>query len=121
MNRNNIIGYQPKQPRGATKPPRGGTGESGHAIQLRKEDDDDLPHLSGKARCLQCKHEWVAVCPVGTEWLECPECHSIKGHMLYSCLREDTAHWTCGCGNDLFYVVPEGIYCPNCGEWQNGY
>jgi hypothetical protein len=32
-------------------------------LQLKKDRE---PHLSGMARCLACRHEWVAVAPVGT-------------------------------------------------------
>jgi Zn finger protein HypA/HybF involved in hydrogenase expression len=35
---------------------------------------DSRFHISGKARCLACKHEWAAVSLVGTVWLECPAC-----------------------------------------------
>lgn len=116
---NNIIGYQPKA-RGETRPPKGGTGESSRVLSFPKKEDQ-LPHLSGKAKCMQCKHEWVAVCPAGTDWLECPKCHSMKGFMKYHCDRDDSAHWTCNCGNDLFFILPEGTLCPNCGTWQTGF
>ena len=36
--------------------------------------DDQWCH--GKAECLQCGHEWVAVWPLGADELECPACGS---------------------------------------------
>ena len=84
-------------------------------------EEDNIPHLSGTAVCMQCKEEWVAVVPAGTVWLECPKCGSMKGLMKYSCERKDTMHWTCQCGSQLFHITQEGTYCPNCGTWQCGY
>lgn len=76
--------------------------------------------LCGKARCLACRHEWQAVAPVGTVWLDCPACSLERGRFLGPAQR-DGAHWHCGCGNDIFYVTPDGFYCPNCGEQQHGF
>jgi len=90
----------------------------GQVIALKKNEDD--PYLSGDAHCMSCKHTWVAVCPVGTIWLECPKCGSLKGLMDFKVIRDD-ARWTCNCGNNLFHVTMEGYYCPNCGEWQVGF
>jgi Zn finger protein HypA/HybF involved in hydrogenase expression len=87
----------------------------------KKEEKEKNPHLEGKARCLDCKHEWEAVAPAGTEWLECPECHSIKGRFVYHFEPETFTKWVCNCGNDLFYATPDGYFCPNCGEWQTGF
>lgn len=78
-------------------------------------------HNSGKARCMACRHEHVAVAPVGVVWMECPECHAMKALFIGACERQGEAHWTCNCGNDLFHATPEGFYCPNCGEWQKGF
>lgn len=38
--------------------------------------DERRPHKVDIVRCLQCKHEWVAVAPVTTEYTcyECPVC-----------------------------------------------
>lgn len=82
--------------------------------------DERRPHNAGQARCLDCKHEWAAVCPVGTTWLECPACTLFRGRMIGQHER-DGPHWFCHCGNELFYVTPDGTYCPNCGEWQRGF
>ncbi len=83
-----------------------------------KERDD--PHSAGKAHCTACKHEWVGVVPVGTVWLTCPGCGAQKGLLTYPCER-DGLHWTCVCGNQLFNVMREGLYCPNFGDWQQGF
>ena len=84
-------------------------------ISAKKERD---PHISGQARCMDCKHEWQAVAPVDTWWLECPSCSLPKGRFIGTFQKSDR-HWTCHCGNDLFHVAPAGIYCPNCGDWQS--
>lgn len=85
----------------------------------REPKPADDSHNSGKARCLDCTHEWVAVAPGGTTWLECPQCKTFKGRYLGPCQRAKGAdHWHCACGNDLFHAMREGVYCPCCGEWQ---
>ena len=80
---------------------------------------DHLPHCHGDALCLDCKHEWVARATLPTEWLECPNCGLEKGRFKYTYVRGDV-HWEGECGNDLFKITPQGIYCPNCGVWQVG-
>lgn len=72
------------------------------------------PHLSGRALCLSCKHEWEAVAPAGTKELECPNCHTEHGRFMYPIVREEL-HWNCNCGNDLFHITPTYCYCPVCG------
>jgi len=79
--------------------------------------DEYRPHLSGKARCLSCLHEWQAVAPVPTTWMECPECGCEHGRFVAQ-IEQDGPHWHCACGNDLFYRVPEGWYCPMCGLYH---
>jgi hypothetical protein len=91
-----------------------------NVIDLSRARADREPRLSGKARCLACRHEWVAVAPVGTRWMECPSCTLERGRFVAQ-VERNCAHWHCGCGCDLFYVVEDGIYCPNCGEWQHGF
>ena len=83
--------------------------------------EENTPHLSGSARCLGCKHEWVAVAPVGTSWLECPSCRLGKGRYV-STFMEDDSHWHCDCGNELFACSQRyGWYCPMCGACQKGW
>lgn len=82
------------------------------AARLERE-----PHSTGLAVCLDCKHEWQAVAPAEVMWLECPACGLERGRFKHHHEREDM-HWECACGNDLFSITPEGVYCPNCGAWQ---
>ena len=79
-------------------------------------DNDYDPHGAGLARCVCCKHEWHAVAPVGTLWLECPSCGIHKGTWAYPYdLNEGELYRACNCGNELFVVTPDRILCPNCG------
>ena len=89
-------------------------------IKLKEYKEENTPHLSGEARCIACKHEWVAVCPTSVAFFECPNCGLHKGSMKFEVIR-DGPHWKCNCGNDLFFMMPSGMYCPVCGEFQNGY
>ena len=89
-------------------------------ISLAARREENMPHVSGIAICLDCKHEWAAVAPVGVVWLECPSCSLARGRFKYQHER-DGEQWKCNCGNDLFHVKPEGIYCPNCGVWCEGF
>lgn len=91
-----------------------------NAIDLAAARAERTPHLSGAAICLACRHEWVAVAPVGTVWMECPSCSLLRGRMAHPVVVGDE-HWECFCGNDLFRLSPRGAYCPNCGEMQEGY
>lgn len=88
--------------------------------KIIKFPEPEKPHKTGKAVCLACGNEWVAVSPIGTVWLECPECKTVKGLEKFTCVRE-TSHWECNCGNDLFHATPDGFYCPKCGAWANGF
>ena len=88
-----------------------------NVIELRPKSD---PHGSGHAFCLQCGHEWMAIAPVGETRFECPECHTHKGLWKFEfapkvgdMVRE------CRCGNQLFYIKPEGHMCANCGTVQD--
>jgi len=76
---------------------------------------------------MSCSHEWIAVAPAGATWLECPECHTMKGLFKHACLKSAENNdgwepwWTCSCGNELFVVYRNGIMCPNCGKEQSGF
>lgn len=81
--------------------------------------DDEGSHGSGEAVCISCKHEWAAVAPVGTTELECPQCARHMGRFKFKwAVPSTTSVWNCNCGNDLFYMTPEGHLCPNCGTYQ---
>ena len=91
----------------------------GEVIDLDKRRFN--PTLSGKAICLCCKHEWVAVVPAGTIELECPECSTMKGVMKYPCSPANRVVWECGCGCQLMYMTPDGCYCHVCGVKAEGF
>jgi len=93
--------------------------ENSKVIDFAEAQEENTPHGSGNAKCMACQHEWVAVAPLGTVWLECPECHLTQGHFVYTFCRWEDRHWTCDCGNDMFHMTPAGFYCPRCGNWQD--
>lgn len=86
----------------------------------RAPPEEEKPHAYGTAICIDCKHEWMAVAPLETKWLECPQCSLIRGRFKYT-YHKDHPHWECTCGNDLFCVTPQGYYCPNCSNWASGF
>lgn len=92
--------------------------ERAKIVALPERED---PHNCGTSRCMACGHEDVTVAPVGVVWMECSACHAQKALFVGACEQQGAAHWTCACGNDLFHVTPEGLYCPNCGAWQQGF
>jgi Zn finger protein HypA/HybF involved in hydrogenase expression len=79
------------------------------------------PHLSGKARCTACGHEWVAVAPVGTLWFDCPACHTERGLYVAPITDVDgSSHiFLCPCGGDAFAIhLFDGVaivHCVRCG------
>ena len=95
----------------------------GEIVKFEREPDG--PWIEGRAKCLDCRHEWEAVGPVGTTHLECPLCATKKGVMIAPCDAADgEGVWTCACGCDLFKIVANhGIYkwtiCLRCGSPQN--
>lgn len=92
----------------------------GKVVQLFRQAEPEVPHGTGEAFCLQCDHVWQAVAPVGTTQLECPECHTMKGLMKYPhAPAEGTLVRECRCGNQYFWITPEGHMCPNCGIYQS--
>ncbi len=76
---------------------------------------DARPHLSGPCRCLDCKHEWVGVAPLGVTTMTCPACGADKGGRFAMVLPTDGDTWTCACGNCFFVVQRDRFMCPNCG------
>lgn len=89
------------------------------------DQQDDGGWGEGKAMCGNCRHEWIAVSPIGALPLECPECGSVKGMWKNWFSRgfgdEEHPHWQCPCGCQFFAVTPYGIYCPNYGSAQRPY
>lgn len=92
-------------------------------VDLQAARAERTPHVSGKARCMGCKHEWVAVAPIGMVTdLECPSCESMKGVMRFACEPADGLKWICNCGNDLFMLTDKGApFCVNCGTRATGW
>ena len=79
-------------------------------------------HLAGEAKCHACGHRWSAVAPIGTTWLECPACESVKGLMVGACCPPEGGYlWRCNCGSDVFYIVPAAVRCCMCGAQQANY
>lgn len=87
-------------------------------VDLAAEREERTPHLSGNAFCMFCNHEWIAVAPVGTTWLECPGCHGHKGQFKFEFEPPEREVWACCCGNQLFNVTRKGIFCPMCGHYN---
>ncbi len=71
-------------------------------------------HKSGPVRCLGCKHEWVAVSPIGTITFECPQCRLMKGVSI-GVMSTQFAQWQCCCGEYTFFIDAKGPYCAHCG------
>lgn len=89
----------------------------GEVLRLDNQKGAETSSYSlGEARCLSCGYEWMSVARLGTEWLNCPQCQCLKGKLRYPFEREGL-QWRCNCGNELFYLRPEGAFCPNCGIW----
>jgi hypothetical protein len=76
-------------------------------------------HLSGEAICIHCKHEFVAVAPVGTINMTCPSCGTEKALFKHPC--EPTVAWVCQCGCHIFMLSPQGVICYECGDYQVGW
>lgn len=82
------------------------------------ELSDYRPHNSGMAKCLGCGHEWMAVAPVSHRTnLECPSCSLFRGEFMGNCApSDDEPVYQCGCGCELWFVVPSGVFCRGCGN-----
>ena len=77
-------------------------------------------HGAGEAFCLGCGYVWAAVAPTGTLAFECPACHAIKGKWKFEFFpAEGQMVRGCNCGNQLFYLTPDGHLCANCGIYQS--
>lgn len=77
-----------------------------------------VPNMTGKVKCLSCRHEWIAVRPIGTVWHECPACTLSMGRTMGSIdydEKDANMVWNCSCGNDLFYLTEKTAECPVCG------
>lgn len=78
-----------------------------------------LPHMTGEAICMECRHEWTAVAEIGAVNFECPNCSTFKGIWVGPCFA-DTPLWECNCGNEFFVLHEDQIMCARCGLSQHG-
>lgn len=92
-----------------------------NVVSLAERKAEMTPHLTGRAQCVGCQHEWQAVAPIGTDALECPACGLHKGHFAHPVMVGERV-WTCSCGNDLFRISRRAeVYCINCAAPQTGW
>ena len=76
-------------------------------------------HGTGAAFCIACKHQWTAVVPTGVTEFACPQCERHTGRWCFPFYpNEDQMVRECDCGNQLFYLTPDGHLCANCGLYQ---
>jgi len=90
----------------------------GDVLQFRRREPEKQ-HGTGMAFCIGCGHEWVAVAEAGTTVLQCPECQAHKGKWCFEFYpASGQLVRQCNCGNQLFYMTPDGHMCANCGIYQ---
>jgi hypothetical protein len=99
-------------------------------VSLAAEREARQPHWQGTAYCVGCQHEWEAVAPIGTMWIDCPSCELPKGtakfpfgaqpgDLLLTCdcgcealtayKRDSRFHVKCmACGTDLTHAFYDG-------------
>lgn len=76
-------------------------------------------HASGEAFCFACNHNWVAVVATGTTEFQCPSCLRVTGRYKFGFYPNvDQIVRACNCGNQLFYLTPDGHLCASCGIYQ---
>lgn len=89
---------------------------SAEIINLAEEKINRQPHMRGDARCIMCKHEWVAVAPAGTCELECPQCLAYRGYFMGAMITEDKVEYNCECGCNVYKIGSEQqVFCAKCG------
>lgn len=80
--------------------------------------------VEGEARCVACKHEWLAhqektEAWTGTDALECPACGCMRGQFKWPFSGPKAEEvWTCPCGGHLFMITRPGTRCVGCGLHQ---
>lgn len=83
--------------------------------------DDFRPHSVGPARCLNCRHEWIATTPQGMRSFECPACELSRGVWRGVATPHEGSHvMTCiECEEQMFWILGDGqAMCVNCGTYQ---
>jgi len=83
-------------------------------IDLAARREANSPHRAGEARCLNCKHEWAAVAPVGAVTLQCPKCETFQG-LFKGVSCTEFKQWQCDCKEWTFFIDEHGPYCAHCG------
>lgn len=78
------------------------------------------PHWEGVCKCIGCGHEWHAVAPIDTMFVECPSCGMMKGHPKHPFgAGEGDAFFQCNCGSEaLTAYFRKGnfrLMCMACG------
>lgn len=87
----------------------------------RPEPEPEIEEtMSGPALCIQCKHTWAAVAPVGVVVFECPSCGTEKGTWR-GVVEPAEDRWECNCGGQLFFVTRSGFDCAKCGTTQKNF
>ncbi len=90
-------------------------------VSLSAHREARTPHGEGMARCLDCRHEWRAVAPVGTAQLDCPACHGHRAFWKhpYGPVEGDKSFACSHCGAEHFYAVKRAglisLKCAGCG------
>jgi hypothetical protein len=85
----------------------------GSVVEFKQREE---PHQSGEAVCISCRHKWVAVAPVGTWLLECPQCTAVKGVFRWPTgADEGDSLFVCKCGCEaLTAYIHQGKFRLRC-------
>lgn len=98
---------------------------SADIISLTDRKAEKERHYSGEARCIRCKHEWVAVAKVGDIFLECPSCECISGVPKHPFMADEGCLiFVCeNCTSEFFYIEKykgeTAICCGGCGDHKS--
>lgn len=88
-------------------------------IDLKQRILERGHHRAGPARCLNCKHEWEAVAPIGVCDMECPSCGTHQG-VFKGVSNTEFAQLQCNCGEFTFFIDEHSAYCAHCGNRPEG-
>lgn len=93
-------------------------------IPFQRPEPEPRPTMvdvTGTAQCFSCKAEWAAQAPVGSRWLECPSCGTMKGRLRHAveASEGDTEYQCSHCGSNAFVALKRlGFFyflCMGCG------
>lgn len=88
----------------------------GEVVSMAEEKLKRSPHVTGGATCIMCGHKEVAIAPAGVVWMECSICHTMKLVFDLHVGVPGGRTLTCGCDNQLFFILDGVAFCPNCGD-----